>query len=307
MSEEDGSKVGETCLEEMLSCWRVASESSTYALFLMQLEENLGNLLVSVPHCMTLQAITVRYIEIESSRWRDGETERYHAHGIFAAWVAGNIISRFNNQIQTLAGEERVVNFSVIIAALLHDIGGVQSIGRDSASANLALLNDIFSEHNIIGYIREVILEYTRFTDYDNPENPAHFTVRGAIKFDTRLIPLGSLIVIISDLLQIGAKDFLVRIVDDLHFPIDKRPPAYLLLLALSIRELARRLGVEHPTDIIPEEIRKRVIGILTNSDHYNWEDPPYDPATQERFFDNPKSLRDHICGLLGIEVPPEK
>lgn len=317
------SRVDYVSLAQMLDCWQVQPELSTYILLAQQLEGTAGNLrdIMTGGYCQVLHGVIMAYIVAESSRWMTDDKERYHVHGIFAAWVAGNIISKFNDQIQSLASQEKVLqslpgsmkskiqtfSFSVVTAALIHDIGGEKPSDKDSASADLNLVKAIFAELKTIGRnTQEIILGYI-LTDYDNPNNPAHFTVHGAMKFDASEVPLGSLIVIVSDLLQIGAFDYLDRVVDDLHFPIDKRPPAYLLLLAVSIHELAQRLAIEHPVEIIPEEIRERVVGILTNSDHYNWEDPPYDPATQERPFDNPESLRDHICSLLGIEIPQRK
>lgn len=306
--------------------WLIREDIPTYDLFLGDLETK-GKAFLGQNKRIALKNLANVYREFEAKRWSTGK-EKYHTHGIYSAWIALDIISRYRKKLEvtlkaegilekatcvSVFGDEEVYShifYSMLISAILHDIDGSKEKEEVSASPDeRAVKTFVQNMHMIEDKCMKEIVRLTRLTDYKE-KNPIFFDRKGGVKFIPQDVPTQALIIVISDLLQIGAVDYFERLKTELELPTETFPPNILLLVGKLLKEFSSRLRIEKPVDVIPFEIRDRVLSIFKNSEKYDWKWPPRDYTSggllvgsddnvewKKEFFHN------YLLTLLGIET----
>lgn len=276
--------------------WRIIPKQSTYELFLHDLETRCSHIL-DQQRITALQKLAGHYRQFESQRWDVGR-ETYHTHGIYSAWICMDIFVRFSQQLEeyfdadppNLSCEEGVFKegsfahyvFVTIVAAMLHDVGGVHSEDHVSTNPDRSVLQRFIDKIPLLDEKsgREIIC-LTKLTDYKT-DGALYFDRTGKMKCSVKEISTNGLLVTISDLLQLGAIDYLKRVEHDLQLDVSTYPPQYLLILQMLLKSLAHRIHLNITASVIPEQIRQNVCSIVMDQDKYDWEQAPTDLETGE-------------------------
>ncbi|MBN2015358.1 hypothetical protein JW766_00825 [Candidatus Dojkabacteria bacterium] len=273
------------------SCWLVKKGVSTYELLLSIFNSSKEELFKGRYYDL-IKKLAAEYRDIESQRWAKGGKERYHTHGLFSEWVACKMILKYRTQIidrlkkessecysyfYKRVGEvesQRLLLFMIMVASMYHDVGGIRDGHNVGANPDAQILHATLDKVNSLESVcRDEILKLANFTGYDNKRNAAYFSYEGGFKFEPEKISIGGIIVIVSDLLQIGALDYRERVEKDLGLTPYMVPYTYVKLCAFSMIELAQMLKERHPSNLIPEEIRDRAVKILVSEKAYEWRD----------------------------------
>jgi hypothetical protein len=314
------------CLLDFDKVWRIEDERSTIVLFIEKIGELEEMKVISEDEAIKLCILGIHYREVECERWRNNLKERYHVHGLYAAYLLASIISSYHEALSSLdiaskdlaTGIEPLeqsdlsyIYFSIIGATLLHDLGGVRTTGGSATIDQKIIVqfldgypyNQNFGETTIArlsGSDKRGILFLLPYTDYNDSENSAFFSTEGGVRFVPERISIAGLLLICADLLQIGALDYIERAVKDLSLSTDRRPPALLLLTARALKTLAERLNIKNVLEVLPESVRERTRGILLERDKYV--EVPVHDIESGYTWKTSREVYEEIKDLLGVK-----
>lgn len=164
-----------------------------------------------------------------------------------------------------LAGQFKNINqaiFQTILAALIHDFKGNKSEANVGAQIDKKLAKKFLDELEIPQPSINSINKLVSITDYDNSKNAVFFSYDGETKFENEQINIFELILVTSDLLQIGAIDYKNRVKKDLGIENDKLPIELLEITSKSLKLLESNLECKLNT-IFPNILRNEVLSLF--------------------------------------------
>jgi len=233
--------------------------------------------------------------------------ELYHTHGLVSGFAMLKMLrenaERFHKILAGGLTEKKLLTLG--IAATDHDVGGELEGDDKGAAAKVEhiqrLVKSSVADETLAEEIITDVNSLLGFTNYETSDRPAYFDPRTGDWSLNEQMSTEGLLMVVADFLQLGAVDYKEKVVRDLTKGSNeyKLPTSIALLFTTALKELATRIGIEKAYELIPSEMRARIIELLTDVESYDQNFLAKKVGSEERYSKEEILLK--IWGDLGI------